>query len=79
MRQTPETFAILGRSLDMDVQRKSDGRSANGRDALHSRVVTVGLPVPYEGVSNALRQTFCPARSDIPADMLELLGKLDRI
>jgi hypothetical protein len=39
--------------------------------------MTVGLPLPYEGVGNALRATFRPSRNDLPLDMLELLAKLD--
>lgn len=61
----------------MDMQRKSSSRSAPGRDGNAARFVTVALPLPYEGVGNALRATFAPPRESVPDDMLALLGKLD--
>ncbi|HAF42013.1 MAG TPA: hypothetical protein DCG90_09655 [Sphingobium sp.] len=62
----------------MDMQRKSLGRSAPGRNGDRDRLVTVGLPTPYEGVGNALRSTYAPPREAIPDDMMALLMKLDR-
>ncbi len=61
----------------MDMQRKSFSRSAPGQDGNAARFVTVGLPLPYEGVGNALRSTFAPPRESVPDDMMALLGKLD--
>jgi hypothetical protein len=61
----------------MDLQGKSFGRSAPGRDA-GRQLVTVRGPAPYEGVGNALRSTFAPARDTLPADMMAMLDKLDR-
>ncbi|WP_066701404.1 hypothetical protein [Sphingobium amiense] len=61
----------------MDLQGKSIGRSAPGRDA-GRQVVTVRSPAPYEGVGNALRSTFAPTRETLPADMMVLLDRLDR-
>lgn len=61
----------------MDMQRKPVGQSAPGRDNGARHVVTVDLPLPYEGVGNALRASYRPARADLPSDMLDLLGKLD--
>ncbi len=62
----------------MDIQRKAYGRSAPGRDGGGSRIVTVVLPEPYEGVGNALRSTYAPGRDGVPDDMMALLAKLDR-
>ena len=62
----------------MDMQPKSFGRSAMGRDGERARIVTVGLPAPYEGVGNALRSTYTPPRESIPDDMMALLMQLDR-
>lgn len=62
----------------MEMQRKPLGRSAAGRDNGSGRVVTVGLPLPYEGVGKALRTSFAPQRDSLPDDMLALLAKLDR-
>jgi hypothetical protein len=62
----------------MEMQRKLFGRSAAGRNGDRTRIVTVGLPTPYEGVGNALRATYAPRRDSIPDDMMALLMKLDR-
>lgn len=72
----PETFAGDGRSTIMEMQPKSIGRSAPGRDAAPDRVVTVGLPLPYEGVGRALRSSYVPTKDSLPDDMLALLAKL---
>ncbi|MEK7343097.1 MAG: hypothetical protein AABZ73_04665 [Pseudomonadota bacterium] len=61
----------------MEMQRKPFGRSANGHDMGHARIVNVGLPKPYEGVGNALRATFSPAREALPDDIMALLARLD--
>ena len=61
----------------MNLQGKSIGRSAAERDAAR-HLVTVRVPEPYEGVGNALRSTFSPARDALPADMMALLDRLDR-
>lgn len=61
----------------MDMQRKTSGRPATGRDGGSGRIVTVGLPSPYEGVGNALRSTYAPGRESLPDDMMRLLAKLD--
>lgn len=63
----------------MDIQRKLGGRSAHGRDNGARHVLTVDLPLPYDGIGNALRASYRPAQVDIPPDMLDLLGKLDRM
>lgn len=62
----------------MDMQRKYVGRSAMGRDGGQSRILTIGLPLPYEGVGKALHKSFSCGRGDLPDDMLDLLAKLDR-
>jgi hypothetical protein len=61
----------------MEMQRKSVGRSVDRRDGAHRRLLTVGLPQPYEGVGNALRSTFRAGRDSLPDDMLDLLNQLD--
>lgn len=61
----------------MDMQRKPVGQLAPGRDNGVRHVVTVDLPLPYEGIGNALRASYRPARADLPSDMLDLLGQLD--
>ncbi|MCP1471166.1 hypothetical protein J3E64_002870 [Sphingobium sp. OAS761] len=63
---------------DMEMQRKWTGRSARSMDSRRPSIVHVGLPMPYEGVGNALRSTFAPAKDALPEDMLDLLSKLDR-
>ncbi len=77
LRRMPETFACDVRSTDMEMQRKSSGRSAPGRQGDKGRVVTVALPLPYEGVGNALRSTYAPPRDGLPDDMTALLARLD--
>ena len=62
----------------MEMQRKSVGRSAEERESGARRLLTVGLPQPYEGIGNALRSTFRARGDGIPDDMLDLLDKLDR-
>lgn len=62
----------------MEMQRKSSGQSAPGRDGGDGRIVTVALPLPYEGVGNALRSTYAPPREGLPDDMAALLARLDR-
>ncbi|MAX15554.1 MAG: hypothetical protein CMN59_08740 [Sphingobium sp.] len=62
----------------MEMQRKMTGQPALGRDGELGRIVTVGLPAPYEGVGKALRSTYTPPRDGLPDDMMDLLGKLDR-
>ncbi|ETI64070.1 hypothetical protein C100_09445 [Sphingobium sp. C100] len=62
----------------MEMHRKTLGRSALGRDGELGRIVTVGLPAPYEGVGKALRSTYSPPRDSLPDDMMALLAKLDR-
>ncbi|MEK6724247.1 MAG: hypothetical protein ACOY4N_05095 [Pseudomonadota bacterium] len=39
--------------------------------------MTVALPLPYEGVGNALRSTYAPPRDGLPDDMTALLARLD--
>ncbi|MGE4322254.1 MAG: hypothetical protein AB7E60_04415 [Sphingobium sp.] len=41
------------------------------------RFLTIGLPLPHDGVGKALRAIFPAARQDMPQDMMELLMKLD--
>ncbi|MCI4590161.1 hypothetical protein MOK15_08640 [Sphingobium sp. BYY-5] len=60
------------------MQRKSLDRAVLGRDGERGRIVTVGLPLPYEGVGNALRSTYAPPCDAVPDDMMALLTKLDR-
>ncbi len=62
----------------MEMQRKLIGRSAQGREGELGRIVTVGLPAPYEGVGKALRSTYAPPRDSVPEDMMALLDTLDR-
>lgn len=62
----------------MEMQRKLVGRSAQGRDGSPHRILTVGLPQPYEGIGNALRSTFRAGRDSLPDDMMDLLSELDR-
>lgn len=62
----------------MEMQRKSSGRSAPGRQGDDGRIVTVALPLPYEGVGNALRSTYAPPRDALPDDMTALLARLDQ-
>lgn len=64
--------------MGMDMYRKPVGQSAPVRESSNACLVTVGLPLPYEGVGKALRSTFSAARDGLPDDMLALLGKLDR-
>jgi hypothetical protein len=42
-----------------------------------SRMQRVDAPKAHEGVGNALRSAFAPTIHDLPADMIELLAKLD--
>lgn len=42
------------------------------------RIVTVALPLPYEGLGNALRSTYAPPRDALPDDMTALLARLDK-
>lgn len=51
---------------------------AAGGDGPNRRILTVGLPQPYEGIGNALRSTFRARRDCLPDDMMALLDKLDR-
>ncbi|WP_239018923.1 hypothetical protein [Sphingobium terrigena] len=60
------------------MQRKSSGRSAPGRKSGDGRIVTVALPLPYEGLGNALRSTYTPQRDGLPDDIAALLARLDR-
>ncbi|WP_329603499.1 hypothetical protein [Sphingobium sp. CAP-1] len=60
------------------MQRKIIDRSASGRDGGGGRIFTVSLPSPCEGVGNALRSTYAPARDALPDDMMALLARLDR-
>lgn len=60
------------------MQRKIGSRTAQAREVSHHRVLTVGMPQPYEGIGNALRSTFRARRDCLPDDMMELLDKLDR-
>jgi hypothetical protein len=62
----------------MDMQRKPVGDSPYGCDNGLRPVVTVDLPLPYEGIVNALRACYHSARSDLPPEMLDLLAELDR-
>ncbi|WP_192665710.1 hypothetical protein [Sphingobium sp. OAE613] len=62
----------------MEMQRKPLSRSAKVQDGAIRRVLTIGMPQPYEGVGNALRSTFRAGRDSVPDDMLDLLAKLDR-
>ena len=62
----------------MEMQRKSIGRPVSGRDNSPHRIMTVGLPQPYEGVGKALRSTFRARCDSLPDDMMDLLAKLDR-
>lgn len=61
----------------MEMHRKSASRVAEGREGPR-RVLTVGLPQPYEGIGNALRSTFRARRDCLPDDMMDLLDQLDR-
>nr|WP_240334216.1 hypothetical protein [Sphingobium estronivorans] len=60
------------------MQRKPLGRSAKIQEGAIRRVLTIGVPQPYEGIGNALRSTFRAGRESVPDDMLELLAKLER-
>lgn len=60
------------------MQRKSLNRSTKVQEGAIRRVLTIGVPQPYEGVGNALRTTFRAGRESVPDDMLDLLAKLDR-
>ncbi|WP_150290824.1 hypothetical protein [Sphingobium estronivorans] len=62
----------------MEMQRKPLGRSAKIQEGAIRRVLTIGVPQPYEGIGNALRSTFRAGRESVPDDMLELLAKLER-
>ncbi len=62
----------------MEMHRKIVGRPAQGRDGSARRVLTVGLPQPYEGIGNALRSTFRARSDSLPNDMMDLLDQLDR-
>lgn len=62
----------------MEMQRKSLGKARQSRDGSPARIVTVGLPQPYEGIGNALRTTFRAGRESLPDDMMDLLSRLDR-
>jgi hypothetical protein len=74
-QQLLRVMAVL---TDMEMQRKSSGRSAPGRNSGDGRIVTVALPLPYEGVGNALRSTYAPSRDGLPDDMAILLARLDQ-
>jgi hypothetical protein len=58
---------------------QNETRNMNGRSAFERRYYTVPVPPKYEGVGRALRDAYCLARSGMPADMAELLTKLDRL
>jgi hypothetical protein len=60
----------------METQRKQMERTVRPEDGA-GRFTTVNLPLPHEGVGNALRATFRPRRDDMPDDMLQLLARLD--
>lgn len=60
----------------MDI-RKHAGLAAKGREGGDHPVLTVALPLAYDGVGNALRRSFRTSRNDLPDDMLSLLAKLD--
>lgn len=63
----------------MEMQRKPFSRSAQGRNGANGQIVTIGMPVPYEGVGKALRASFSASNnSTLPDDMLALLAKLDQ-
>ena len=59
------------------MQRKAISRSAQLQEGAIRRVLTIGMPQPYEGVGKALRSTFRPGREAIPDDMLDMLAQLD--
>ncbi len=58
------------------MYRKTVGRSAPRLHGGAGRIVTIGLPAPYEGVGKALRSAYRPAAGEMPDDMLALLAKL---
>lgn len=62
----------------MEMQRKPVGQPIRERDESIRRILTIGMPQPYEGVGNALRSTFRAGRDSMPDDMLDLLARLDR-
>lgn len=62
----------------MEMQRKCQTEAAKRRGNSARPMTAVGLPLPYEGVGNALRKSFSAGRRDLPDDMLALLAKLDR-
>ncbi|WP_176591564.1 hypothetical protein [Sphingobium sp. EM0848] len=62
----------------MEMQRKPLSPSTKIQGGAIRRVLTVGVPQPYEGIGNALRSTFRTGRDSLPDDMLDLLAKLDR-
>lgn len=63
---------------NMEMPRKSVGRSTPGREGGNGGLLTVGLPLPHEGVGNALRSTFVASDAGLPDDMMALLEKLYR-
>ncbi|MET0370910.1 MAG: hypothetical protein ABW039_05975 [Sphingobium sp.] len=60
----------------METPRKY--RAGSSDEGAQGRFMTIGLPMPHEGVGNALRTTFRPVRDTLPDDMLALLARLDR-
>ncbi|WP_022681327.1 hypothetical protein [Sphingobium bisphenolivorans] len=62
----------------MEMQRKPMVRTAKASEGAIRRVLTIGLPQPYEGIGNALRSTFRAGRESLPEDMVDLLAELDR-
>ncbi|MBB3983513.1 hypothetical protein GGR44_003204 [Sphingobium fontiphilum] len=63
----------------MSTLRKSDATTRDNRaSTTASTLMSIEAPPRHQGVGNALRATFRPARDDMPEDMMALLKQLDR-
>lgn len=60
------------------MKRKYGGQPRIAGERSGQRLLTVGAPLRYDGVGNALRNSFRAGCGTVPADMLDLLSKLDR-
>lgn len=62
----------------MNTLRKSDAMGQEkGASMTPSTLMSIEVPPRHQGVGNALRATFRPARDGVPDDMMALLNTLD--
>lgn len=66
-------------TMAMNTLRKSDAMTQeSGASIAPSTLMSIDVPPRHQGVGNALRATFRPARDNVPDDMMALLNQLDR-